>query len=284
VRNPARKLLIFCAMVGLGALLVWLGATRQAANGPDWTSVAPIAVGFSLGPIGLVFGIMAALHVRGEAKLLAGESRLAEWHLTAEQWDKFRAFDGRRQDIDLHRLVNDLWIRKRTPGEGVDVIVGEKSLLIDHSYHVLRPRGLPELRAIGWLDNASVAGQPPDCLEFELAYPRGRYGGVQLTTLRVPFPPSARGDAARVYHFFAPRLVRKPAIALRNPRKTYRVTAIVFLLSLAACAIGWAMAEATGWSANETIVPMVLLIVGTIVGLTALLLGIATRLLAGPDG
>src|SRR5688572_13844457 len=148
----------------VGVLLIWVGARRH--GGEDWTSIVPIALGFTLAPFGLVFGFMALLHIRGQARLLAGHGRLGEWHLSAEAWDQFRAFDTERQNSDLHRLVNDLWIRRRTPPEGVDVVIGEKSLLVDRSYHVLRRGGLPELRGVAWIDNSSARGRPPDCLEF----------------------------------------------------------------------------------------------------------------------
>jgi hypothetical protein len=279
VRNPTRKAILFGAMLAIGALLVWLGATRHAAVGEHWSSLAPIALGFSLAPFGLVFGIMALLHIRGQAKLLAGEGKLAEWHLTAEQWDKFRGFDTRRQNSDLHRLVNDLWIRKRTPADGVDVIVGETSLLIDRSYHVLRKGGLPELRAIDWVDNSTAADRPPDCLEFELAYPRGRYGGVQLTTLRVPFPPEARARALLVYQHFAPRLVSKPSIALRNAHRTLQVCGATLAISLAALAWAWYAAEETGWSVNETMAPMVTMVIAGVCTAFAFVLGALTLLL-----
>ena len=85
---------------------------------------------------------------------------MLDFKRAGEQWDKFRGFDTVRQNSDLHRLINDLWIRRRTPPQGVDVVVGEKSLLVDHSYHVLRRGGLPELRGIGWVDNSARAGRP----------------------------------------------------------------------------------------------------------------------------
>jgi hypothetical protein len=44
-----------------------------------------------------------------------------------------------------------LWIRKRTPKRGVEVIVGRKQRIVYGSYDVLRPNGLPHLRAVWWL-------------------------------------------------------------------------------------------------------------------------------------
>jgi hypothetical protein len=271
-------------MLAIGAASIALGAQRYPDDGEDWPAIALIATGFTLAPFGLVFAVTAAFQARGQALLLAGVRRLAQWQLTAAQWDAFRAFDGNRHAEDFDRLANDMRIRKRTPSGGVDVIVGERSLLIDGSYHPLRPRGLPELRAIGWLDNAARAGRPPDCLEFELAYPRGRYGGVQLTTLRVPFPREARADALRVYQFFAPKLVRRPPIALRNPRRTLRVTAALLAICVIALVAGWAMAQANGWSTDETVLPLVLMIAGAVGAVFALVLGALTLLLAPRRG
>ncbi len=98
-------------------------------------------------------------------------------------------------------------------------------------YHPLRMNGIPELRSIGWLDNAPRPGRPPDCLEFLLAYPAGRYGGVRYTCLRVPVPEAARAQGLSAYRHFAPALEKrraKGAIALRNPRRTYQITAALF--------------------------------------------------------
>jgi hypothetical protein len=151
------------------------------------------------------------------------------------------------------------------------VIVGETSLLVDQSYHVLRPGGLPELREVRWLDG------PPTCLEFALLYPRGRYGGTLPLTLRVPVPPGARALARRVVDHFEPRLRRRPALALRNPRTTYRVCAILLVAAAAMGAAGYALARAL--PGDDPLVPLVLLIGGVGLGAFALILVLATFLL-----
>jgi hypothetical protein len=282
MRNPPRKAAIFAGLVAFGLLLGWLGARRHEAIGGDWVSAVMLAGGFAIVPLAAVLLIQALFHTRGMAKLRAGFGLVTRWHVSAADWDKFRALDARRSLSDLHFLANDLWVRKRTPSAGVEVIVGEKSLIVDDSYHVLRMNGLPELRSIGWLDNSAAPGRPPDCLEFLLAYPRGRYGGVQYTTLRVPVPEAARVQGRQAYLQFAPALERrqaKGAIALRNPRRTLQVCGVLLVASLVAVGWAWFEAERTGWSVNDTMVPLVTMVVGSVLAVFAALLGVLTLLL-----
>jgi hypothetical protein len=287
MRNPPRKAAIFTGLMALGAALGWLGVQRHGARGEDWVSGVMIAAAFAIVPVMLVFLVQALFHMRGMAKLRAGTGRLAQWHVSAADWDKYRASEGTRTAVDPRFLGNDLWVRGVTPPEGVDVIVGEKSLIVDNSYHVLRMNGLPELRGIGWLDNSSTPGRPPDCIEFLLAYPRGKYGGIQHTTLRVPVPEAAQVPARKAYLHFAPALERRQAkgpIALRNPRRTLQVCGVILVASLAAIAWARSAAEATGWSVNETMAPMVTMIVGAVLALFAVVLGLLTLLLRPKPG
>lgn len=234
-----------------------------------------------------VWLIQALFHIRGMAKLEAGIGRVARWHVGALDWEKYRAADSARVASDPRFLVNDLWLRKQTPPEGVEVIVGEKALIVDGSYHVLRMNGLPELRSIGWLDNSATPGRPPDCIEFLLAYPRGRYGGIQHTCLRVPVPRAALDQGRKAYYQFAPALERrraKGAIALRNPRRTLQVCGVMLAVSLVAMAWGWFEAERTGWTLDKTMAPFVTLIIAGMAAFFAVVLGGLTLLLRPKPG
>lgn len=282
MRNPPRKAAIFATLVAAGLALVWLGTQGHTPGGGDWVP-GLLVVGGGLTAFACSLWLIQSLfHIRGMAKLEAGIGQIARWHVSAVEWDKYRAADAARVASDPQFLVNDLWVRKNTPPAGVEVIVGEKSLIVDGSYHVLRIHGLPELRSIGWLDNSRTPGRPPDCLEFLLAYPRGRYGGIQYTCLRVPVPEAAQVPARKAYLQFAPVLEarrEKGAIALRNPRRTLQVCGVILAGSLAAIGWGWFEAERTGWSIDETMAPFVALVVGTVLVPFALLLGGLTLLL-----
>lgn len=279
MRNPARKALFCAAIIAIGALLVWFGAHEHGRAAESGLAIASIALGIPAVAFGLIFLVQALLLARGRSKLLAGNDVLARWHVAPADWDRFRAFDSARAASEPFQLANDLWIRKTTPPQGVDVIIGKNSLIVDDSYHVLRPYGLPELRAINRL---VATGNAPECLEFRLAYPTR--SGSRYTTLRIPVPSLARGESLRVYDWFEPRLRRKPALALRNTGRTYRICLVFGIGCLAAFAIGWMLVAAGGYRIEEedfgSVAPFVLMLVGSIGVVFALLLALATYALA----
>lgn len=274
MRNPARKAVYWFLVLLAGAALIRFGALREERIGEDWTAIVPLALGFTLAPFGIVFLIRALFAARGRARLLAGHRVIARWSVYPSEWEQFRALDERRSGADPS-FVNDLWIRRSAPAGPVEVVVGETGLLIDDSYHGLRPGGLPELREVRWLDG------PPTCLEFALRYPRGRYGGSVPTTLRVPVPAGSRGLAQRVVDHFGPKLVRRPGVALRNPPKTYRVCALLFTAAAAMAAAGYGLARSLP-DGSDPMVPVALLIAGIGLGAFSALLAAAVWLVTRP--
>lgn len=271
MRNPARKALYCFLALLLAAAAIRLGIGREQRIGEDWTAIVPILIGLGIAPFALVFLIQALFAVRGQSRLLRGEGVIARWQVYPGEWEQFRGLDSRRT-AGRSGLGNDLWIRRQGPVEPVEVIIGRKSALVDGSYHSLNPRGLPELRGVSWLDG------PPTCLEFSLLYPRGRYGGPVPTTLRIPVPSSARPDARRVVAHFEPLTRRTPAIALRNPSKTFRVCVLLILAGAAACAVGYGLADASTEGSGD-LVAMSLMIGGIILAVFMSILALATWLL-----
>lgn len=242
MRAPLRKAGYWLALGLVGGVLALVGF-----HSFTWIGEIPGAlmagVGMLCAALGLMLGPMSLLAAIGHARLLAGRGVIARWQVTPAEWDRFRAFDAARTAQDAS-LINDLRIRKATPEAGVDVIVGRKQLMVDGSYHVLRPFGLPELRAVRWLP----APADPECLEFTLAYPRGRYGGIRLCSLRVPVAFSARPAGVRVFeHFRALIPQRKLGIAFRRPGLVIGWGLGVMLACLAAAGVGWLLeTRATG--------------------------------------
>ena len=278
MRHPIRKAGYSVVAMAMGGPLLWFGARRLEMGGEDWLSASAVAIGGTLFLFAAFYLVIALFHARGVAKLLAGRGVIARWHVAAADWDRFRGFDQRRGLTNPHYLLGELWIRKATPPEGIDVIVGETSLLIDHSYHVLRPRGVPDLRRINWLDGAGGA----DCLEFLLTYPRGRGTGVSHTAVRVPVPAHARAEARRAYAWFEPLIRRASAAALSNPLHTPKGIVTALLLSLAALAGGWVMAESRDWTIDATsfvgMLPLLLLVAGAVTGFFFLIVALFTFL------
>ena len=153
-------------------------------------------LGIFLAIIPVMSAIWSSMAAVGYARLCAGKGLIARWHITAEQWDRFRAFDAIRAAQDL-ALRNDLHIRRLTPPAGVDVLVGRRQLIVDGSYHSLRRLGNPSLRHVYWLP----APADPECLEFAVEDARSRGGTLNLS-LRLPVPAHARTDGMRVFEHY----------------------------------------------------------------------------------
>ncbi|MGL4437885.1 MAG: hypothetical protein ACRCUE_01300 [Bosea sp. (in: a-proteobacteria)] len=210
MRDPLRKV-GYCLALGLPAAAMLFHVDYEAARRGDIASTIIMVVSFNVAVFSSFFLLWFALAAVGRARLLGGKSAIARWHVSASEWDRFRAFDALRSAQD-ETLLNELPIRETTPAEGVDVIVGRRQLIVDGSYHALS--GLPSVSAVYWL----AAPADPECLEFALVYPRGRFGGTRRMSLRVPVPAASREDGVRVYwHYHVPVAKPQQGLVFRRP-------------------------------------------------------------------
>jgi hypothetical protein len=273
MRNPRRKVGQWLALGLVGG-----GVALAAAFSSDWIGELPSVVIASIGGTGVMFalvgGLMSVFAAIGHARLMSGRGVIARWHLTPDEWNRFRAFDAIRS-AQHPALLNEMRIEQHTPEQGVDVIVGRTQVIVDGSYHTLRFHALPELRGVGWL-NAPV---DPECLEFALLYPGGRYGGARRLSLRVPVPPSAREDGVRIYHHFQAAVPKsRPGLAYRRPGLVIGGGIGLTLASLAVSGVGWLL-KARGMTGD---LPELLMIVGLIVAFFALLVTVLVALITQP--
>lgn len=274
IRNPSRKVVIYLLVVLIAAALASYGIREENRIGEAWTSTGFTLVGMTIAPIAFIFLIRAMFHVRGRAKLLAGYDVLARWHLSADEWERFKTADRIRGE-QYRRLFNDLPVFKGRQYSGIDVIVGRKSALVGDSYHVLRKGGIPGLTAISWLP----APANPECLEFLIVYPRHRSTPIYLA-FRFPFPAAARDDAMRVYNHFEPLLRQRPALAFRKPKLTIKVALALALFFGAAAA--WGFWRAHTGHANDP-PAIVAAVVGSIIAPVALILALLTARMSRPN-
>ncbi len=273
MRNPRRKVGQWLALGLVGG-----GVALAAALSADWIGELPsiliASIGGACAMFGLVGGLMSVFAAIGHARLVSGRGVIARWHVAPGEWDRFRAFDAIRAAQDP-TLVNELRIRTCTPKEGVDVIVGRTQLIVDGSYHTLRFRGLPELRAVGWLN----APADPECLEFALLYPGGRYGGAKRLSLRVPVPPSAREAGVRVFYHFQSAVPQfRPGLAYRRPGLVIGSGVGLVLACLAASGVGWLL-KARGMTGE---LPERLVVLGLTVAIFPLLVTVLVVLIVQP--
>ena len=272
LRNPARKILLYLALLGAGIGLIYLGAARWDGSGESWFGFVLMLAGLLSVAFGAVYQVMALLYARGRAKLLAGRGRIARWHVPAGQWERFVTIDRLRRETDS-AFANDFNAGKQASGRGVDIHVGRTGVAIGDYYQTLRRGGLPGLVALYWLPPPA----DPQCLEFHARYPRGRSGGSVPVCIRVPIARGAEADARRVYDHFEPLLRPREAIALRNPALTVRIALAVALAGAVAAAWGVANLRSGG---ELNVTATIAALVGGILVLPALVMALATFLLS----
>jgi hypothetical protein len=242
MRRPLRKALLWFALALAGVALVVFVTQAFDRLGEVGALIIGTLGGLCV-PFGVVYGLTSLLSALGEARLRRGAGVIARWQVAPAEWEAFREFDARwARENDAH--AND-YTPRPAEGRAVEVLFGRNQVIVDGSYHPLRRWALPELRGIGWL----LPPDAPECIEFDLAYPRGRYGGTIPMALRIPVPRPAREDGVRVFHHFKAKV---PAVggglAFRRP----------WLV------IGWGIGWLMRSSGNESLTAMLLHIVGFI--------------------
>ena len=232
MRNPFREGLIWLAVFAAGGLLILTAILWLERGQTLWVGFALFFVGFMMAVISPLAALQGLLGGRGRAKLIAGRDVIARWHVSAADWERFRAFDAGRA---LAGLPSEVRFAEQSPVNGTEIIVGKRSVLVGGSYHPLRRWALPELERVDWLANPSG----PSVLEFTVLY--GGRSGVTRLGIRLPVPDEAEADARRVYdHYTITVPPPRPApIARLTPRQAGLSLAIGTPASLAAFAAGW---------------------------------------------
>ncbi len=242
MRRPGRKALLWFALALCGGLAIIPVATNHAALGDAWSLALGVPAVTAI-PVGIVFGIMATLSAIGQARLRRGIGLLARWQVPPAEWEAFRRFETVRRGAGPG-LAGDY---KPRPARGrpVEVLFGQRQVIVDGSYHPLRRWSVPELGAVGWLAPPDAPAGTPEMLEFHLIYPRGRYGGTVRLAVRVPVPRAVRAEGVRVYHHFE-AITPKPRVGLafRRPWLVIGWGLAITALSLVAGGIGWLLHQA----------------------------------------
>ena len=270
MRNPGQKALLWLLVMAAGIVLLSQTFSPDRITNQGWPTYAMIFAGIMMTMFGLVYALWALILLVGRARLLAGHRRLGQWHVSADEWRRFVAFDAIRAG-SAPNLANDFKPSRQNWDNGIDVIVGETSILVGDFYQPLRRGGLPGLLAIYWLPEPA----DPQCLEFHVFYPR-RSGPGRRLCVRAPIARSAIEEARRVYDHFEPLLRPKPSIALRNPPLTI---AICLALALVFAGIAaWGFSRAGNGIQDDA--AMFAAIIGTIIAPAALILALVTFLLS----
>jgi hypothetical protein len=240
---------------------------------PETSSSRPLETACSV--TGLLFAVVGAIGTllltipaARQSRLLSGRDALARWHVGPGRWAEFLDLDAAINAEDP-ALANRLVVSKKPPADGIEVIVGQKAVLIDGSYHGLAGT---ELVGVGtWLG-------PPECIIFRYVFPV-ESGGPVDALLR--FPTAADGDPVGrdvVVRYAAATDAMwhrvKPGIALRAPRRSRAIALAVTVLCAAASAWGY---RALG-RPDPSITAGLAAGIGTLLGMAAAVIALVTHL------
>lgn len=189
-------------------------------------------------------GLLASLAALGEARLRRGIGVLARWQVPAGEWEAFRAFDTRRQAEHVHLLGH--YTPRPAQGRAVEVVFGHRQVIVDESYHPLSRFALPEITWLAWHEPADAPANAPECLEFGVLYPGGRYGGARRMAVRVPVARAARQDGVRVWHHFQAAMPKpREPLLFRYPRRVIGGGLAATVLAATVAAATWLL-DTTG--------------------------------------
>lgn len=277
--TPLARAMLWLSLALAGAAGMAIVVFVGGQQGQLWE--AALAIVSLLGIMfGVAIGPLALLAALGEARLRRGEGALERWALPPEEWDAFRAFDARR-GAEHPGLMNH-FAPAAAEGRSVQVLFGRRAVIVDDTYHPLRRFAIPELMRVGWHQPPGA----PECLEFSLVYPGGRYGGAKWMALRVPVPRAARDAGVRVYHHFSALLPPpRQGLAFRRPRLVIGGGLAVTLAGSAVAAIAWWLQRAGRQDevlVGAMIVGIAVAIFGALVTfIIALVVGLSRRARAG---
>jgi hypothetical protein len=182
-------MLIVAALFGVIAVVV---ATIYDSETESWLWVLG-GVGLTVGVFGIFYGIQAQFETAGYDRLMRGEDVLAQWLVDPHLWRAFAKLD----DTLNVPSTNSITIPSDSDGlrnDGVRVIIGRRSMIIDDYYHPL-----PATRTAGAYGPTRYEGPPP-YLEFRLS-PQ-HYSRPSPWWIRVPIGAGAEGDARMVYDYY----------------------------------------------------------------------------------
>lgn len=239
MRHPAR-IRNGCIVITLGCLAGFAGVILYSRGGPVHHWVPPVAALLLIaGVTFLALAIGYARTTRAYNRLIAGEGLLTQWMVDPQTWRDFLAYHQQlAPQHPQHRNV--LKLNRPTPAEGVEVILGERAVIIDGDYQTI-----PTIRGAANFQTVQILPGPPLVVNLHILTRYQTKSGVQKRThaLRFPVAPEARDDAIAAVNWYiqqAQTLADQPrSLASRHPKAIRNGSLIVGLVTLAAATLGY---------------------------------------------
>lgn len=237
MRNPVRyRNINTCVTLACALTLGTLYVLSLQKPTPPWVIVTATVV-LMLCLISLIAAIMYGVAARGRRKLLAGEGILAQWMVDPQTWLAFVA-DNDHLNKKFPPYENALQLTPNPPADGVEVILGERAVIVDGDYQDL-PTHSHDLR---FRVIELQEGQPSQAahvgfvnIHLDMTY-RTRYASRTIHyALRFPVPEASRQDAANVINWYRAchqaKAARSGTLPQLYPRQTRAVGLVMMLLA-----------------------------------------------------
>jgi hypothetical protein len=262
--KPVRDSVIafFLTLAGLAAL-GW-GVSRLITFGEN---DVPGSIATAIGGLTSLFGIILVLNFRWAFRIARrmqrGEGIIGRWTVPAEMVDAYLASEESQPLFSRSR-----W--KPKPGKPVEVLFSADAVLAGGTLHGLSSEGLQTYTAVDL-----IYGKP---LMIQFHTKEIAVVGDRLTShhaiLRLPVARGADEPAGKVMAHFRQSLVSAEGTNPGFWRSRRRIGLAILALCAVLFAVGWFLADQSGWSSNDTqgLVAMVLMITGAVFSIAGLFL------------
>lgn len=239
MRHPERGRNISVAVTLASVALITVPLLLPKGTLSVGVSSGMVACGLTVGLLALILSLQLHFNTKRYNKLIAGEGLLAQWMVTPDDWRKFMAYH-----VELAKLNpqyrNHLKLTAKPSVEGVEVILGERAIIVDGDY-----QEIPTVNNDSRFDGLELIVGPPMFINMHITAVYHTKSGSRRTyyALRFPVTAEAHADAAAAVTFYVERAnalaVKSRSLASRYPGAVRNIALVTAILAGIACVIGF---------------------------------------------
>lgn len=246
MRNPTKRRTASTVVAAIGAVALATTIVVNRGRSPIDGAWFAIVIASSFVILFAIVGIITYhVHVRWIARLNRGHRRLAQWTLSAAEWEQFRTNDKAWRDTGR---PNSLKLRKDGTASNVAVIIAQDALMVDDDFY-----HLGTLRGLQWIP------ETPPSLEYNMVTVT-KNGSVKWN-IRLPVAAGADAQARAVWDYVHRPVSFDVARSIRRFRYSRVAGLVVAALS------GFALIYTRAYYVNEVASHQLWYFVGGAVGL-----------------
>lgn len=236
-----------------------------------------VAIGLMVFFVSLITWVMLHFNTKRYNKLVAGEGLLAQWMVPVQQWREFLPYHAEVAKLNP-QYVNYLKLTPNPPSQGVEVVLGERAIIVDGDY-----QEIPTVTSDTRFDALELIVGPPMFINMHITGVYHTKSGTKRTyyALRFPVAAEAHADAAAAVTIYVNRAkalaVKSRSLASRHPRAVRNIALVTAVLAGIACAIGFFSRNQPQMMDQD--LALVLAIVGVLVTPAALIMAVIAHVI-----